>query len=356
MTLNCGIQKGTVPLIALAVGVALGVVELDVVVVPGEPGAVLDDTAVLPDGTELGPDGAGGNEVPLGENDELPLLSVGETMEPVLLLGVGSSAEPVLVVNVKVALELTLLGIAGTEVVVLGIDNERLMSVLVVCTGVLGDIELREGVDALAEPSVEVDRVDNDVITEDIVVLPRLEEPGVWVGVLDGLGSPSDVDVDSLQDEMLAEETVDVTTLEELVVPGTAVELKILLLTVVGIFWLSVVDVNDTVEDLLVVSVTERLLVPDSDADCEPLTLLVGVDEATWLSVSDCVETEVPDENEDVHEDTETLGPTSVLVVEATVSDEGLSVIRAEDTVEPLLIEAPVLEEILPDSEYPSPV
>lgn len=350
MTLNCGIQKGTAPLVALTEGVAVGVVEPDDHVVPDDALAMLDDEIVVPDITELEPDGAKGNEALPGENDELPLLSDGETREPVLL-GVGNSGEPVLVVNVGVALELTLLGVAGKEVVVLGIDNERLVSVLVVCTGVLGDTELREGVDALAEPSVEVDRVDNDVITEDIVVLPRLEEPGVWVGVLDGLGSPSDIDVESLQDEMLAEETVDVTTLEELVVPGTAVELKILLLTVVDIVWLSVVDVNDTVEDLLVVSVTESLLVPDSDADCEPLTLLVGVDEATWLSVSDCVETEVPDENEDVHEDTETLGPTSVLVVEATGSDEDLSVVRAEDTVEPLLIEAPVLEEILPDSE-----
>lgn len=350
MTLNCGIQKGTAPLVVLTEGVAVGVVEPDDHVMPDDALAMLDDEIVVPDITELEPDVAEGNEVPPGEDDELPLLSDGETREPVLLV-VGNSGKPVLIVNFGVALELTLLGVAGKEVVVLGIDNERLVSVLVVCTGVLGDTELREGVDALAEPSVEVNRVDNDVITEDIVVLPRLEEPGVWVGVLDGLGSPSDIDVESLQDEMLAEETVDVTTLEELVVPGTAVELKILLLTVVDIVWLSVVDVNDTVEDLLVVSVTESLLVPDSDADCEPLTLLVGVDEATWLSVSDCVETEVPDENEDVHEDTETLGPTSVLVVEATGSDEDLSVVRAEDTVEPLLIEAPVLEEILPDSE-----
>lgn len=131
MTLNCGIQKGTVPLFGLTVGVPLGVVELDVVVVPEDAVAVLDDTRVVPDGTEVEPDGAEGNEVPPGEEDELPLLSVGEITEPVLL-GVGSSEEPIIVVNVEGGPELTVLGSAGKEVAVIGIDNERLVSVLVV--------------------------------------------------------------------------------------------------------------------------------------------------------------------------------------------------------------------------------
>lgn len=319
-TLNCGIQKGTVLLFALVVGVALGVVELDVVVVPEDAVAVLDDTMVVPDGTEVEPDGAEGNEVPPGEEDELPLLSVGEIKEPVLL-GVGSSGEPVLVVNVEGAPELSMLGSAGKEVVLLGVDNERLVSVLVVWKGVLGDAELREGVDTLVEPIVEVDGVDNVVIGEEIVVLPRLEEPDVWVNELEGLGRPLDVDVESFPDEMVTEESVDVTSVEEPSVPEILDELTVLLLTVIDGVWLSVIDVNDTEEDCPMVSVTEPLLVPDDGIDGEPLTLLV-VDESTELSVFDPVGAEVPDENEDVNEDTGTLRLSSVLVVEATDDDE----------------------------------
>lgn len=108
LTLNCGIQKGTVPLVALAVGVALGVAELDVVVVPDDEAPVLDDATVVPDGTEVDADGAEGHDVPPVEEDGLPLLGVGETREPVLL-GVGISGKPVLVVNVEGTLKLTLL-------------------------------------------------------------------------------------------------------------------------------------------------------------------------------------------------------------------------------------------------------
>ncbi|KAK7717281.1 hypothetical protein SLS64_002771 [Diaporthe eres] len=262
-------------------------------------------------------DGAEGNEVPPGEEDELPPLGVGETREPVLL-GVASSEEPVLVVNVEGAPELTVLGSAGKEVVVLGIDNERLVSELVVWTGVLGDTELREGVDTLVEPIVEVDRVDSVVIGEETVVLPRLEEPDVWVNELEELGGPLDVDVESFPDEMVTEESVDVTSVEEPSVPEIVGELTVLLLTVIDGVWLSVIDVYDTEEDCPLVSV---MLVPDDGIDGEPLTLLV-VDESTELSVFDPVGAEVPDENEDVNEDGGTLGLSSVLVVEATGDDD----------------------------------
>lgn len=312
VTLNCGIQNGTVPLVALPVGVALGVVELDVVVVPDDAAAVLDDAVVVPEGAEVDPDGAEGDEVPPGKEDELPLLGDGETREPVLL-----------VVNVEDPLELMLLGVADNDVVVLGIDNERLVSilVLVVSRGVLVETEVREGVDALAELLVEVERVDKDVTREEAVVLPRLEESGVCVDVLEWLGRPLELDVESLPDETLPEEVVDVTPVEELCVPETADELVILLLTVVGNVRLSVVDVNDTEEDWPVDSVPERLLELDGDSDGEPLTLL-DVDAAAELSLPDSVEAEVLDENEDVHEDMGTLGLMSVLVVEATGDDE----------------------------------
>lgn len=346
VTLNCGIQNGTVPLVALPVGVALGVVELDVVVVPDDAAAVLDDAVVVPEGAEVDPDGAEGNGVPLVEDDELPLLGVGETREPVLLA-----------VNVEDPPELMLLGVADNDVVVLGIDNERLVSVLVlvVSRGVLVETEVREGLDALAELLVEVDRVDKDVTGEEAVVLPRLEESGFCVDVLEWLGRPLELEVESLPDETLLEEVVDVTSVEELCVPETADELVILLVAVVVCVRLSVVDVNDTEEDWPVVFVPERLLEPDDHSDDEPLTLLV-VDEATELSVPDSVEAEVPDESEDVHEDTGTLGLSSVVVEEATGEDEESLVVLPEDVVEPLLIEPPVLGGILPDPEYPLPV
>lgn len=297
MTLNCGIQKGTVLLDALAVGVALGVAELDVVVVPDDEAAVLDDITVVPDGTEVHKDGAEGNDVPTVEENGLSLL------------------------NVEGTPELTLLRVVGKEAIVLGVDSERLVSVLVVCRDVLVGGELREGAGTLAETIVEVDRVDNDVTGEELLVLPRLEGPGVWVDGLEELGVSLDVDVESFPDEMLAEETVDVTSVEVLSVPETTGELTILLLTVVGSVWLCVIDVNETEEDCPMVSVVERLLVPDGDSDDEPLTRLV-VDEATWLLVSDPVDTEVPDVNEDVHDDTGTLGLSSVLIVEAIGGDE----------------------------------
>lgn len=240
MTLNCGIQNGTVPLVALAVGVVLGTVATDEVLVP-------DDVTVLPDGCGAVPDEVGGNELPPGEEDKLPPLSVDDVSEPVLL-GVGCPGEPVLVVNVEGALGLALLGVEGKEVAVLGIDNERLVSVLVVCRGVLGDTEPIEGVDTLAEPLVELDRVDSVVGTG---TLPGLEEPGVWVDELGEPGRPLDVAVEPSSDEILpvAEETVDVTSSEELSVPETVGELVLPLPVVEGSVWVSALDVNDVEED-----------------------------------------------------------------------------------------------------------
>lgn len=205
--------------------------------------------------------------------------------------------------------------------IVLGVDSEWLVSVLVVCRGVLVGAELKEGVDTLAETIVDVDRVDNDVTGEELLVLPRLEEPGVWVDGLEELGISLDVDVESFPDEMLAEGTVNVTSVEVLSVPETTGELTILLLTVVGSVWLSVVEVNKTEEDCPMVSVVESLLVPDGDSDDKPLPLMV-VGEATWLMVSDPVDTEVPDVNEDVHDDTGLLGLSGVLIVEAIGGDQ----------------------------------
>lgn len=286
MTLNCGIQKGTAPLVALAVGVALDVVELDEV-------AVTDDVTVLTDGCEVDPDEAEGVELPPGEEDKLPVLSVDDATEPVIL-EVGSPGEPVLVVNVEGAPELTLLGVVGREVVEREIVNERLVFVIVVGTGVPGESELREGVEPLAEPLVEVDWVVNDVVGKGASVLLRLEElnvgvsePGevelsegagtagepleevdgldsvvvgagklpvledasVWVDELGELEWPPEVDVESSPDEMLAEEALDVTSAEDVSVPETVCELEAPLLLVGGSNWLSVVDVNDVEED-----------------------------------------------------------------------------------------------------------
>lgn len=230
MTLNSGIQKGTVLSVALTVGVALGISETDEVGVPEETEVDLDEDE--------------GNEPPSDKEDELRLLSVDDVREPVLL-GVGRSDEPVLVVIVGGALEPALLGVVD-EGLLVGTDCERLVSVLVVCTGVLGELELKDGVEPLAEPVVELDRVDDSVGTR-VSVLPRLEELGVAVGELGRLGT--EVDVRSSPDEVVAEGMVDVTPVEELSVPETVGEPVVPLLTVVGSVWLSVFEVNDADDD-----------------------------------------------------------------------------------------------------------
>lgn len=230
MTLNSGIQKGTVLLVTLAVGVALGISETDEVGVPEETEVDLDEDE--------------GNEFPSDKEDELPLLSVDDVREPVLL-GVGRSDEPVLVVIVGGELEPVLLTVVDDGLVV-GTDCERL--VLVVCTGVLGELELKDGVEPLAEPVVELDRVDDRVGTG-VSVLPRLEELGVAVGELGELGTPPEVDVRSSPDEVVVEGTVEVTPVEELSVPETVGEPVIPLLTFVGSVWLSVFEVNDAEDD-----------------------------------------------------------------------------------------------------------
>lgn len=230
MTLNSGIQKGTVLLVTLAVGVALGISETDEVEVPEE--------------TEVDPDEDEGNEPPSDKEDELPLFSVDDVREPVLL-GVGRSDEPVLVVIVGGELEPVLLTVVD-EGLVVGTDCERL--VLVVCTGVLGELELKDGVEPLAEPVVELDRVDDSVGTG-VSVLPRLEELGVAVGELGELGTPPEVDVRCSPDEVVVEGTVEVTPVEELSVPETVGEPVIPLLTFVGSVWLSVFEVNDAEND-----------------------------------------------------------------------------------------------------------
>lgn len=232
MTLNSGIQKGTVLLVALAVGVVLGISETDEVGVPVEIEVDLDEDE--------------GNEPPSDKEDELPLLSVDDVREPVLL-GVGRSDEPVLVVIVGGALEPALLGVVDEGLAVES-DCERLVSVLVVCTGVLGELELKDGVEPLAEPIVELDRVDDNVGTG-VSVLSRLEELGVAVGELGELGTPPEVDVRSSPDEVVAEGTVDVAPVEELSVPETVGEPVVPLLTVVGSVWLSVFEVNDAEDD-----------------------------------------------------------------------------------------------------------
>lgn len=230
MTLNSGIQKGTVLLVVLAVGVALGISETDEVGVPEETEVDLDEDE--------------GNEPPSDKEDELPLLSVDDVREPVLL-GVGRSDEPVLVVIVGGELEPVLLTVVD-EGLVVGTNCERL--VLVVCTGVLGELELKDGVEPLAEPVVELDRVDDSVGTG-VSVLPRLEELGVAVGELGELGTPPEVDVRSSPDEVVVEGTVEVTPVEELSVPETVGEPVIALLTFVGSVWLSVFEVNDAEDD-----------------------------------------------------------------------------------------------------------
>lgn len=230
MTLNSGIQKGTVLLVTLTVGVALGISETDEVGVPEETEVDLDEDE--------------GNEPPSDKEDELPLLSVDDVREPVLL-GVGRSDEPVLVVIVGGELEPVLLTVVD-EGLVVGTDCERL--VLVVCTGVLGELELKDGVEPLAEPVVELDRVDDSVGTG-VSVLPRLEELGVAVGELGELGTPPEVDVRSSPEEVVVEGTVEVTPVEELSVPETVGEPVIPLLTFVGSVWLSVFEVNDAEND-----------------------------------------------------------------------------------------------------------
>lgn len=232
MTLNSGIQKGTVLLVALAVGVALGISETDEVGVPEEIEVDLDEDE--------------GNEPPSDKEDELPLLSVDDVREPVLL-GVGRSDEPVLVVIVGGALEPALLGVVD-EGLAVDSDCERLVSVLIVCTGVLGELELKDGVEPLAEPIVELDRVDDNVGTG-VSVPSRLEELGVAVGELGELGTPPEVDVRSSPDEVVAEGTVDVAPIEELSVPETVDEPVVPLLTVVGSVWLSVFEVNDAEDE-----------------------------------------------------------------------------------------------------------
>lgn len=232
MTLNSGIQKGTVLLVTLAVGVALGISETDEVGVPEETEVDLDEDE--------------GNEPPSDKEDELPLLSVDDVREPVLL-GVGRSDEPVLVVIVGGALEPALLGVVD-EGLVVGTDCERLVSVIVVCTGVLGELELKDGVEPLDEPPVEVDRVDDNVGTG-VSVLPRLEELGVAVCELGELGTPPEVDVRPSPDEVVVEGTVEVTPVEELPVPETVGEPVVPLLTVVGSVWLSVLEVTDAEDD-----------------------------------------------------------------------------------------------------------
>lgn len=163
---------------------------------------------------------------------------------------------------------------------------------------------------------MEVDRVDSVAIGEELVVLPRLEELDVWVNELEELGRP--LDVESFPDEIVTEESVDVTSVEEPSVPEIVGELTVLLLTVIDSVWLSVIDVNDIEEDCPLVFV---MLVLDDGIDGEPLTWLV-VDESTELSVFDPVGAEVPDENEDVNEDVGTLGPSNVFVVEVIGDDD----------------------------------
>lgn len=124
MTLNCGIQKGTVLLVALAVGVALGAVELAEVVVPEDP-------AVVADGSEADPDEVEGKELPPEVEGALPLLSVEETRDPVLLV-VDSPGDPGIVENVEELPELGLPGVADDEVIILDTGCERLVPVLVV--------------------------------------------------------------------------------------------------------------------------------------------------------------------------------------------------------------------------------
>lgn len=124
MTLNCGIQKGTVLLVALAVGVALGAVELAEVVVPEEP-------VVVADGSEADPDEVEGKELPPEAEGLLPLLNVEETRDPVLLV-VDSPGDPGIVENVEELPELGLPGVADDEVIILDTGCERLVPVLVV--------------------------------------------------------------------------------------------------------------------------------------------------------------------------------------------------------------------------------
>lgn len=228
-------------MVALAVGVALGVVEPDEVGVPDS-----DEAALVLDGVEVRPDEVEVTELPPDEMDEVPLLNVDETTE-LVLLEVGCPGGTVLVLNVERVPEMTLLGDSGKEVAVLGIGNERLVSVRVVGIGVLGETGLGEGVDPLAESTVDVDRVDNDVVGKGLGVVPTVEVPGVGVDGPGELGRT--LEVDPCPDEMVAEEPVGVTTVEGLSVPGTPDKLVILLLVPVDGDWLSEPDVNDAEDD-----------------------------------------------------------------------------------------------------------
>lgn len=263
------------PLVALAVGVGLGVTGPDETV-------VLEDTSVPPEGAGVVPDGAVTDEVPLGGKGGPPLVSVVETREPVLL-EVGSSGDPVLVLNVEGVSELGLLGEAVKEVGVFEVGKEMLVPVLVGFTGVLGETVLTEGVDRLEASMLEVDTVGDDVVEKKVAVLLRLVKLDPGLGGL-GESEPAEVElgegreavgdtmvevdgVDSVvvgtgtlppgvwvkvgvsPDEIVPEEMVDVTTVEGASDPDVPGELVVLLLIAVGVDWLSVWEVTSVDED-----------------------------------------------------------------------------------------------------------
>lgn len=170
VTLNGGIQNGTVALVTLVVDVALGAIETDDVVVP-------DEAVGVPEDTEGDPDESEGDEAPADEENEMPLLRVVETWEPVVLRLVRP-VEPLAVLDAEGVAELTLLLVPDEESVVLGIDNETLVSVLV-STGAPGETELKDDVDTLAETLVEMGRVVKDVTGREMETLLALEDPRV---------------------------------------------------------------------------------------------------------------------------------------------------------------------------------
>lgn len=170
MTLNGGIENGTVALVALVVDVGLGAVETADVVVS-------DEAVGVPGDTEIDPDESEEDEAPADEEDEMPLLRVVKAWEPVVL-GPVRPVEPAVVLDSEGVAELTLMLVPDKELVALGIDNETLVSVLV-STGAPGETELKEDVDTLAEPIVELGRVDKDVIGGGMETLLVLEDPRI---------------------------------------------------------------------------------------------------------------------------------------------------------------------------------
>lgn len=141
-------------------------------------------------------------------------------------------------------------------------------------------------------------------------------------------------------DEMVADGTLDVTSVEELSVPDTTGELVVLLLAAVCDDSLSVLEAMDVEADCPTVSELERLVVPGTVSEVELLVSLT-VDESTVLSLFDSVvERELPCEKEDVDEAPGMLGLSRVPVEGATDGD-GSSYLVDEDGVVETLISEP---------------